>query len=39
MRALFLEMDEEVDRRVMQVDYFAPRALTKAVVPGRFFTW
>lgn len=34
MRAMFMDMDESVDRRVMQVNYFAPRVLTKAVLPG-----
>ena len=32
-RSLALETQLEVDRKVMEVDYFAPVALTKAVVP------
>lgn len=33
-RSLALETSLEVDRRLMEVDYFGPVALTKAVLPG-----
>lgn len=34
MRAVFHEMEEEVNRRVMEIDFFSPCILTKKVLPG-----
>ena len=34
MRGLFVDVEDQVDRNILQVDYFGQRTLIKQVLPG-----
>ena len=38
MRSLFVDLKEEVHRRIMEINLFAPWILTHDTLPGMFMT-